>query len=169
MTKMNVELFRKHIASRKFKTEPLRTGTIAMELPPHISKGTATAMLDTCRVLAAEFGGNRDMVILELGDNMSKLIYERESKKPDAERRTDIRLSRFKRAYGGMMNPPIRIWTPEGERSQERIVPGCLVQCGFVMRVSKGKTYFDLHNDIVLVEGTRHSKRRKVEYFSDGD
>ena len=46
MTKMNVELFRKHIASRKFKTEPLRTGTIAMELPPHISKGTAKVVTD---------------------------------------------------------------------------------------------------------------------------
>ena len=169
MRKMNVELFRKHLASRKFTPEPLRTGTVAVELPPHISKGTATAMLDTCRVLAVDFGGNRDMVILELSDKMSNLIFERESQETDAEKRTDIRLSRFKRAYGGMMNPPIRIWTPEGERSQERIVPGCLVKCGFTMRVSKGKSYFDLHNDIVLVEGTHHSKRRKVEYFSDGD
>lgn len=166
---MNVELFRKHIASRKITPEPLRTGAIKLELPPHISHGSATAMLDTCRVVAAEFGGNRDMVILELTDKMSNLIYKRESEKTDAEKRTDIRLSRFKRAYGGMMNPPIRIWTPDGKRSKERIVPGCLVKCGFVMRVSKGKTYFDLHNDIILVEGTQMSKRRKVEYFSDGD
>ncbi len=46
MRKMNVELFRKHVASRKFTPEPLRTGTIALELPPHISKGTAKLVTD---------------------------------------------------------------------------------------------------------------------------
>lgn len=166
---MNVELFKKHLASRKIKPEPLQTGEVPVEFPPHISEGKKTAMLDPCRVLAAEFGGNRDMVILELNDTMAQLIYDRESKETDAEKRTDIRLSRFKRAYGGILNPPVRVWTPDGERSNDKIVPGCLVKCALTMRVSKGKTYFDLHNDIVMVEAARNSKRRKVEYFSDGE
>ena len=41
------------------------------------------------------------------------------------------------------------------------------MKCALTMRVAKGKTYFDLHNDIVMVEAARNSKRRKVEYFSD--
>ena len=166
---MNVELFRKHLASRKIKPEPLRTGIIPLVLPPHISSGATTVMLDPCKVLAAEFGGNRELVILELEPSLAKLIHKRESSETDAEIRNDIRLSRFKRAYGGMLNPPIRVWTEDGERSNARITPGCIVKCGLTMRVSKGKAYFDLHRDIILVKGTKQSKRRKVEYFSDGD
>ena len=80
----------------------------------------------------------------------------------------DVRLSRFQRAYGGMMNPPIRVWEKDGDtyvRSTQKVKVGSLVQCACTVRSSKGKTYFDLHRDIVLIE----SGTKSVSYFSDED
>jgi hypothetical protein len=169
---MNLENFRLHVASRKFKTEPLRTGEIPLKLPPGFAKATAkaakaTVMLEPCRVLSVDFGVNREVLILELTPKCTEWLYNLEKQHVDnAQRRGDIRLSRFKRAYGGMMNPPLRVWTKELERSDKRIQQGCTVGCGITPRFSKGRTYFDLHRDIVL-HAVPASK--KVEYFSDGD
>ena len=80
----------------------------------------------------------------------------------------DIRLSRFQRAYGGMMNPPVRVWEKRGDsyiRSNKKITVGSVVQCSCTIRENKGKVYFDLHRDIIFVE----SGTKSVSYFSDED
>jgi hypothetical protein len=114
-----------------------------------------------------DFGVNREVLILELTPKCTEWLYALETKAfGKAGRRGDVRLSRFKRAYGGMMNPPLRVWTKKLERSNTRIQQGCVVGCGITPRFSKGKAYFDLHRDIVLHEAPAC---KKAEYFSDGD
>lgn len=160
---MNAELFKVHLASRKVIPEPLRTAEISLDLPSHYTNGSKTALLDPCRVLFANLDQGTQSIILNI-PNSSKILdwvngfakYERK----------DLRLSRFQRAYGGMMNPPIRVWekqTGKYIRSKKKVKVGSLVQCACTVRESKGKVYFDLHRDIVILEtGTK-----SVDYFSD--
>jgi hypothetical protein len=162
---MNIQLFKKHYASRKIVCRPLQTGSVPIALPKHYSEGEKTFLLDTGRVLHVDLTKSNQCVILDLDEKSKQWLqgnYELEG--------TDIRLSRFKRAYGGMMNPPIRIWekTESGYVKYEgNITRGCLVKCGCTPTKSKGKTYFELHRDIVLVDKPVQTKRKKVEYFSD--
>tara|TARA_B100000683_G_scaffold181126_2_gene174438 strand:- start:4390 stop:4902 length:513 start_codon:yes stop_codon:yes gene_type:complete len=163
----NLETFRVHLASRKFKPEPLRTGKIPLKLPPDFTSGKGTVMLEPCRVLSVDFGASREALILELTPKCTEWLYNLEKQNVEnAQRRGDVRLSRFKRAFGGMMNPPLRTWTKALQRTDARISPGAVVQCGITPRFSKGKAYFDLHRDIVVHEA---GKIKKAQYFSDGD
>ena len=167
MKAKNLESFRVHVASRKFNPEPHRTGAIPLKLPPDFTNGKGTVMLEPCRVLSVDFGASREVLILELTPKCTEWLHALETEAfGKAGRRGDVRLSRFKRAYGGMMNPPLRVWTKDLERSNTRIQHGAVVACGITPRFSKGKAYFDLHRDIVLHETPA---LKKVEYFSDGD
>lgn len=162
---MNVELFKVHLASRKINPEPLRTAKVQLELPGHYSKGSNTALLDPCRVLFCSLDQGTQSVILNVPNNSRIFEWVRQFAEYEGK---DIRLSRFQRAYGGMMNPPIRVWEKQGDtyvRSKDKVKVGSLVQCACTVRESKGKTYFDLHRDIVLIENGTKS----VEYFSDED
>jgi len=162
---MNVELFKVHLASRKINPEPLRTAKVQLELPGHYSKGSNTALLDPCRVLFCSLDQGTQSVILNVPNNSRIFEWVRQFAEYEGK---DIRLSRFQRAYGGMMNPPIRVWEKQGDtyvRSKDKVKVGSLVQCACTVRESKGKTYFDLHRDIVLIE----SGTKSVEYFSDED
>ena len=136
-----------------------------LELPGHYSKGSNTALLDPCRVLFCSLDQGTQSVILNVPNNSRIFEWVRQFAEYEGK---DIRLSRFQRAYGGMMNPPIRVWEKQGDtyvRSKDKVKVGSLVQCACTVRESKGKTYFDLHRDIVLIE----SGTKSVEYFSDED
>ena len=162
---MNVDLFKVHLASRKIKPEPLRTAETQLELPGHYSTGCNTALLDPCRVLFCNLDQGTQSIILNIPNKSAIFDWVRRFAEFEGH---DIRLSRFQRAYGGMMNPPIRVWEKKGDvyvRSVHSIKAGSLVQCACTVRESKGKTYFDLHRDIVLVE----SGTKTAEYFSDED
>jgi len=138
---------------------------VQLELPGHYSKGSNTALLDPCRVLFCSLDQGTQSVILNVPNNSRIFEWVRQFAEYEGK---DIRLSRFQRAYGGMMNPPIRVWEKQGDtyvRSKDKVKVGSLVQCACTVRESKGKTYFDLHRDIVLIE----SGTKSVEYFSDED
>jgi hypothetical protein len=122
-------------------------------------------LLDPCRVLFCNLEGGTQSIILNVPNNSRIFDWIRQFAEYDGN---DMRLSRFQRAYGGMMNPPIRIWEKQGDkfvRSSKKVKVGSLVQCACTVRESKGKTYFDLHRDIVLVETGTNS----ADYFSDED
>lgn len=163
--KMNKELFKVHLASRKINPEPLRTAEVGLDLPSHYSSGCNTASLDPCRVLFANLDQGTQSIILNIPNNSNILDWVQSFAEYEGK---DIRLSRFQRAYGGMMNPPIRVWEKQSGkyvRSSKKVKVGSLVQCACTVRESKGKVYFDLHRDIVLLEtGTK-----SVQYFSDED
>lgn len=162
---MNVEHFKVHLASRKIITEPLRTAEIALELPGHYAGGHNTALLDPCRVLFVSFEQGTQSIILNVPNNSAIFDWVRQFATYTGQ---DLRLSRFQRAYGGMMNPPIRVWEKRGDtyvRSKQKVKVGSLVQCACTVRESKGKVYFDLHRDIVMLE----SGTRSATYFSDED
>jgi hypothetical protein len=167
---MNLEVFKIHTASRKFTPIALQPKEIPLQLPKHYSEGGKLNMLDPCRVLAADLDASMQKIVIDLKEPEKFNQYIAE--KGDKRQRVDLRLSRFKRSYGGMNNPPIRIWerTKGGfKRWKGNITPGCIVECGFAVRQSKGRYYYDLHRDIIMVEVARETKRRKVEYFSDGE
>ena len=162
---MNISLFKKHYASRKIVCRPLEVGKVPISLPKHYSEGEKTFLLDQGRILHVDLNKSNQSLIIDLPEKTQKWLKERYKVEG-----TDIRLSRFKRAYGGMMNPPIRIWqkTDEGFALYEgSLTRGCVVQCGCTPTKNKDKLYFELHRDIVLVEKPRQAKRKKVEYFSD--
>jgi len=162
---MNIEHFKVHLASRKITPEPLRTAEITLELPEHYSIAGTTALLDPCRVLFVNLKQGTQSIILNIPNNSG--IFGWVNKHTDYALQ-DIRLSRFQRAYGGMMNPPIRVWEKKGDsyiRSNKKISVGSVVQCGCTVRVNKGKVFFDLHRDIVFIE----SGTKSVSYFSDED
>ena len=162
---MNVEHFKVHLASRKINPEPLRTAEVQLQLPGHYSTGSNTALLDPCRVLFCNLEQGTQSIILNVPNNSRIFDWIRQFAEYEGK---DIRLSRFQRAYGGMMNPPIRVWEKQGDtyvRSKHKVKVGSLVQCACTVRESKGKTYFDLHRDIVLIE----SGTKSVSYFSDED
>ncbi len=162
---MNVDLFKVHLASRKFTTEPLRTAEVALELPGHYSEGGKTALLDPCRVLFVNLEQGTQSIILNLPNNSGIFGWVKKHTEYSLQ---DMRLSRFQRAYGGMMNPPIRVWEKKGgsyTRSNKMITVGSVVQCGCTVRVNKGRVYFDLLRDIVFVE----SGTKSASYFSDED
>ena len=164
---MNISLFKKHYASRKIVCKPLEVGNVPISLPKHYSEGGKTFLLDNARVLHLDLNKSNQSMILDLPEKTQEWL-----KKTFDVEGTDIRLSRFKRAYGGMMNPPIRIWekTDKGYVKYEgSLTRGCVVQCGCTPTKNKNKLYFELHRDIVLVEKPRQAKRKKVEYFSDDD
>ena len=162
---MNVDHFKVHLASRKVIPEPLRTAEVQLELPGHYSKGSNTSLLDPCRVLFCNLEQGTQSIILNVPNN--SLIFDWIRQFADYQGQ-DVRLSRFQRAYGGMMNPPIRVWEKQGNtyvRSKHKVKVGSLVQCACTVRESKGRTFFDLHRDIVLIE----SGTKSVSYFSDED
>lgn len=163
--KMNAELFKVHLASRKVNPEPLRTAEVSLDLPSHYTTGCKTSLLDPCRVLFANLDQGTQSVILNIPNKSNILDWVNTFAIYDGK---DMRLSRFQRAYGGMMNPPIRVWEKKSGkyvRSNKKVKVGSLVQCGCTVRESKGKVYFDLHRDIVILEtGTK-----SVQYFSDDD
>ena len=162
---MNITLFKKHYASRKIVCRALEVGKVPIALPRHYSEGEKTFLLDQGRILHVDLNKSNQSIILDISENTQQWL----KKKFNVEG-TDVRLSRFKRAYGGMMNPPIRVWqkTDEGHTLYEgSLTRGCIVQCGCTPTKNKGNLYFELHRDIVLVEKPRQSKRKKVEYFSD--
>ena len=103
---------------------------------------------------------NTQYVVLSLSKELKNWILS-----VDDTPRDDIRLSRFKYAFGGSENLSIRIWK-DGERVDDVLESGCTVRRAFKCAL-KGNMYFDLHRDIELV--TAGAKRRKVVYLSDGD
>ena len=164
---MNIESFKKHYASRKIVCKALEVGAVPISLPKHYSEGEKTFLLDSGRILHIDLEKSNQSIILDLSEKTREWLQE--TFKVEG---TDIRLSRFKRAYGGMMNPPIRVWEKFGDEYKKyegSLTRGCVVQCGCTPTKNKGKLYFELHRDIVLVEKPRQSKRKKVEYFSDDD
>ena len=164
---MNIEQFKEHYASRKIVCRPLEVGKVPISLPKHYSEGEQTFLLDQGRILHVDLNKSNQSLIVDIPEKTQQWL-----KKNFKVEGTDIRLSRFKRAYGGMMNPPIRIWqkTDEGYVLYEgNLTRGCVVQCGCTPTKNKNKLYFELHRDIVLVEKPRQAKRKKVEYFSDDD
>ena len=164
---MNITLFKKHYASRKIVCQPLKVGSVPISLPKHYSQGEKTFLLDESRILHVDLNKSNQYLIVDLPEKTQQWLkqeFEIEG--------TDIRLSRFKRAYGGMMNPPIRIWEKNEDdyvKYEGNLTRGCIVQCGCTPTKNKGKLYFELHRDIVLIEKPRQAKRKKVEYFSDDD
>ena len=168
---MNIESFRKHTASRKPKPIPLRAKKKEFALPGLYTECDTpgkTVRLETCTVSHIDFNKPTQTLIVDLSDHEKfnawlKQVYniERVYK--------DVKLSRFKRAFGGIMNPHIRIWShKDGTYSQieKNIQPGDTVQCAFTARVSKNRIYFDLHRDIVL---EKQHETKNYAYFSDGD
>ena len=164
---MNADAFRVHLASRKITPESLRTRDIPLELPPHFltaESETSTVLLDPCRILFVDLKKSTQTVIIDIGNSSVSEWLQ----KVCGYDKQDIRLSRFQRAYGGMMNPPIRLWKEEAGnfvRWEGQLSIGSIVQCGCTVRESKGSMYFDLHRDIVVVD----AKTKTVEYFSDED
>ena len=162
---MNIALFKKHNASRKIHCQPLQCGSVPISLPKHYKHGGKTFLLDDARILHIDLNKSNQSIILDLSEKTRqwlKKTYEVEG--------TDIRLSRFKRAFGGMMNPPIRTWQKSKDgyvKYEGSLTRGCVVKCGCTPTKNKNKLYFELHRDIVLVEKPRQIKRKKVEYFSD--
>lgn len=164
---MNIENFKIHYASRTIICRALETGKVPICLPKHYNEGEKTFLLDAGRILHVDLNKSNQSIILDLSENSKKWM-----KKKFQLEGTDVRLSRFKRAYGGMMNPPIRVWeeTDDGyKRCESSLTRGCIVKCGCTPTKNKKKIYFELHRDIVLVEKPRQAKRKKVEYFSDDD
>ena len=164
---MNITLFKSHYASRKIVCQPLEVGSVPISLPKHYSKGENTFLLDKGRLLHVDLSKSNQNLIVDLSAKTQKWL-----KTKFGFEGTDIRLSRFKRAYGGMMNPLIRIWEKNEDgysKYEGNLTRGCIVQCGCTPTKNKGKLYYELHRDIVLVEKPRQTKRKKVEYFSDDD
>lgn len=163
--KMNIELFREHNASRKIQCAPLEVKKVPVKFPPHYATVEPSlgklVFTDECTVKRVDLESNTQYVVLSLSKELKNWILS-----VDDTPRDDIRLSRFKYAFGGSENLSIRIWK-DGERVDDVLESGCTVRCAFQMRNSKGNMYFDLHRDIELV--TAGAKRRKVVYLSDGD
>ena len=162
---MNIEKFKVHLASRKFVPEPLRTAESRLTLPPHYTEGGGTVLLDPMRVLFVDLKKGTQTIILDTPDTKPFLQWAMQYEL-DGQ---GLRLSRFQRAYGGMMNPPVRIWTHKDgkyERSKGDLKIGAVVQCACTPRLHKDKYYFDLHRDIVLKSTP---KTVTVDYFSDSD
>jgi hypothetical protein len=164
---MNITLFKKHYASRKIVCQALETGSVPISLPKHYDQGEKTFLLDQGRILHVDLNKSNQYLILDISEKTQQWLKQTF----DIEG-TDIRISRFKRAYGGMMNPPIRIWEKNEDtyvKYEGNLSRGCIVQCGCTPTKNKGKLYFELHRDIVLITKPRQAKRKKVEYFSDDD
>ena len=162
---MNLAVFKKHYASRKIMCQPMQTGAVPIILPKHYKEGEKTFLLDAARILHVDLTKSNQSIILDLSKDSIEWLKEHYHIEG-----TDLRLSRFKRAYGGMMNPAIRVWekTDTGyTKYNGSLTRGCVVKCGCTPTKNKGKQYFELHRDIVLVEKPRQAKRKKVEYFSD--
>lgn len=169
MYKMNITSFKVHTASRKPLPIPLRTKKKEFALPclyTECETRKQTLRLESCKVAQIDLTKSTQTLIVNLADptrfNMwLKKVYDIDRKY------ADVKLSRFQRAFGGMMNPHIRIWSfQDGKYSQvdTPVRPGDTVQCAFTARVSKNKVYFDLHRDIVL---EKQHETKKFTYFSD--
>lgn len=168
---MNIESFKRHTASRKPKPIPLRTKKTKVRMPDvyyESPEECKTVCMEPCRVTHVNTNAPTQVIILDL-DNPAKFnqwVRERLGTDRDS---ADIRLSRFQRAFGGMMNPRLRYWTVDAgvmKQVQTKIQPGDVVQCAFTPRVAKHKLYFDLHRDILI---KKQKETKKYQYFSDED
>lgn len=168
---MNIESFKRHNASRKPQPIPLRAKKKEFALPePYTAceKPNQTVRLDSCRVSHINFNKPTQTLIVDLNEPEKFKAWLKQVYNIEREF-SDVKLSRFKRAFGGILNPHIRIWSLQnGTYGQivKNIQPGDTIQCAFTPRVSKGKVYFDLHRDIVLV---KQHETKKYAYFSDED
>ena len=168
---MNITSFKLHTASRKPLPIPLRTKKKEFSMPGlyfECETPKQTLRLESCKVAQIDLDKSTQTVIVNLADPSKfntwlKKVYNFDRKF------ADVKLSRFQRAFGGIMNPHIRIWSlQDGKYAQvdKPVQPGDTVQCAFTARVSKNKIYFDLHRDIVLEK--QHTSK-KYTYFSDED
>ena len=129
---MNIEHFKVHLASRRVNPEPLSTAEVFLELPGPYTEGSNTALLDPCRVLFCNLEQGTQSIILNVPNNSRIFGWIRQFAEYDGK---DVRLSRFQRAYGGMMNPPIRVWEKDGDtyvRSTQKVKVGSLVQLSLI-------------------------------------
>lgn len=168
--KMNIESFKRHTASRKPKPIPLRAKPKKFQFPDLYADAedkASVVRLEPSRVTHIDLRSATQTLIVDLVNPQQFNAWFKSKYGLDRER-ADIRLSRFQRAFGGMMNPHIRMWSAKdgGELAQVKtpVYPGDTVECAFMARVSKGRVYFDLHRDIII---RAQKKRKKYVYFSD--
>lgn len=163
---MNIEHFKIHTASRKPKCIPLQTGELGVTFPKHIAecKKGELAMLDEGEISFVDLKNHNQVILVSVNPGQIKRWsgYQTEN--------AQLRLSRFKTNYDGMPNLPIRIWEEKNGKYIKwsgSLTNGCKVKCCCTPTKNKGKTYFNLHRDIILIDKPRQNKRRRTEYFSD--
>ena len=138
-----------------------------MEFPKHISdcKAGELAMLDEGEIKFIDFANRNQVLLMSIKE--TEEIEKWSGYKPD---KLQLRMSRFKTNYDGMPSLPIRIWEEKNGsyvKYNGTLTNNCKVKCACKPVNSKGKTYFNLHRDIILVEKPRETKRRRTDYFSD--
>lgn len=165
---MNIGLFKTHTASRKHKCIPLQTGEPGVTFPKHVTECNVgeLAMLDVGEISFVDLTNHNQVILVSVNPEQ---IKKWSGYQPEDGR---LRLSRFKTNYQGMPNLPFRIWEQKNGgyvKSKQSLTNGCKVKCSCTPTTNKGKTYFNLHRDIILVHKPKQNKRRRTEYFSDGD
>ena len=169
---MNIDLFRKHTASRKPVPIPLKTKKITFQpltLYHDTSNPSDYVSLEPCRVTHIDVDKPTQTIILDLKNPEKFNTWVQKSFQPFDKTLVDVKLSRFQRAFGGMKNPSLRYWCYVNgnlELTKSRIQPGDIIQCSFKAKLSKNNMYFNLHRDIILM---KQRQTRKYEYFSDGE
>ena len=167
---MNIELFRKHVASRKAVPIPLKTKKIIFQPPPLYSdtqKAGDYVSLEPCRVTHIDIDKPTQRIILDLKNPEKFNAWIQQTFKTVTKQFVDVKITRFQRAFGGMKNPSLRYWVYKDGKLQEtkaKIQPGDTVQCCFKPKLSKNNMYFNLHRDIIIIT---QNKTKNYEYFSD--
>ncbi len=168
---MNIELFRKHTASRKPVPIPLKTKKIIFK-PLPLYHDVANEKIDyislePCRVTHIDIDKPTQVIILDLKNSDKFNTWIRQAFKTVTKTFSDIKITRFQRAFGGIKNPSLRYWTYSDGKLQQtktRIQPGDIIQCSFKPKLSKNNLYFNLHRDIII---TKQHKTKNYNYFSD--
>jgi hypothetical protein len=165
---MNIEAFKRHTASRRPVCKLLETGQPDVTFPKNIGecKAGEEAMI-TGEILFVDLRSHNQAIMLNI-DISLEMIKSWSGYKPKGH---EIRLSRFKTNYDGMPALAIRIWEEKkGKyvRYSGELRNGDKVKCASKPVKSKGKIYTNLCRDIIILQKSR-GKKRKVEYFSDGD
>jgi hypothetical protein len=167
---MNIELFRKHTASRKAVPIPLKTKKIVFKPPPLYTdcpKSGKYVRLEPCRVTHIDINKPTQTIILDLKNPEKFNLWIQKTFKTITKQFVDVKITRFQRAFGGMKNPSLRYWIYKNgnlEQTKTRIQPGDIVQCSFEPKMSKNNMYFNLQRDIIII---KQNKTKNYQYFSD--
>ena len=174
---MNIEKFKRHVASRRAMPVHMETKQVAVEMPPACDTSTPVLSENKCKCQASLPHGTIEGVGLEgkrqwIRLRVSSRWLDEQLEHLGVQPSDTLYLSRYTTDYHGKQKPPLRVFSPDMELLDHRLRVGDVVKCAF----DEIRTYekngrqccAELHRNIVLVK--KNKKRpRVVGYFSDGD
>ena len=159
--KMNIEIFAKHIASRKVQPIAIELKESKIEIPPEYNqvelrvnknKARGACSLQEATVVSCDMEGDRQWISLsfkneyedpdflkwfnDLATSLSAEIKINDTDADtDADTRTTLLLSRFRKDYTGKDKVPIRLWKMDREGVLQEydgcLTAGSVVICSF--------------------------------------